>query len=76
MANSGEAREAFGVSLALSLDNIGLFDCIVGAVSHSAYTEFTAETFSSLLVDGGLIADVKGIWRNLDLPRTYSRWVL
>ena len=76
LADSGEAREAFGVSLALSLDNIGLFDCIVGAVPHSAYTEFTAETFSSLLVDGGLIADVKGIWRNLDLPKTYSRWVL
>lgn len=76
LADSEETKQALGVSLVPSLDNIGLFDCIIGAVSHSAYTEFTPETFSSLLVDDGLIADVKGIWRHLDLPKTYARWVL
>ena len=76
LADSNEAREILGVELTPNLENIGVFDCVVGAVPHAAYTDFTVKTFASLLVADGLIADVKGMWRHLELPKTYLRWTL
>ena len=54
----------------------GGYDCIVGAVAHDAYRAFTAETFAALLRPGGGIADIKGIWRDIELPAGLHRWQL
>ncbi len=74
-ADADEARLAYGLSLVPRFDDGG-YDCVVGAVSHRPYVEFTAATFTSLLRPGGLVADVKGMWRHLALPDGLRLWEL
>jgi UDP-N-acetyl-D-glucosamine/UDP-N-acetyl-D-galactosamine dehydrogenase len=76
LASSEEALEHYGIQMALSLDGLGAADAIVGAVGHSVYTGFTASTFEKLLKPKGLVADVKAIWRHLELPSGMTRWEL
>lgn len=76
LADPAEAMRLFGIELLDSLDGAGGYDCVVGAVSHAAYAEFTAETFETLLRPEGLVADVKGMWRDADLPPTVRAWAL
>ena len=71
-----EAKKYFGITLRESLDDASGFDCVVGAVPHEPYLAFTTDTFSKLLTRGGLVADVKGMWRKLPLPDGCRRWQL
>jgi len=75
-ADAAEAKSLYGIDLRPGLDGPQRFDCIVGAVPHAPYREFTPATFESLLRDGGLIADVKGMWRGMELPAKFRRWQL
>ena len=50
------------------------YDCVVGAVSHRVYREFPKSGLNSLIKPGGLVADIKGMWRLVDLPPTIRRW--
>jgi len=50
------------------------YDCVVGAVAHQAYREFPRSGLNHLLKSGGLLADIKGMWRPMDLPSTIRRW--
>ncbi|MEE8444358.1 MAG: nucleotide sugar dehydrogenase [Alphaproteobacteria bacterium] len=75
-AEPADAKEIFGIDLLSSLDAAGGYDCIVGAVPHAPYLKFTKETFARLLSPGGLIADVKGMWRKMDTPDGFRRWQL
>jgi UDP-N-acetyl-D-galactosamine dehydrogenase len=50
------------------------YDCVVGAVAHRAYREFPRSGLHHLIKPGGLVADIKGMWRNVDLPPTIRRW--
>ena len=54
-----------------TLPNGGGYDCLVGAVPHAAYHEFR---FASVLKPGGLVADIKGLWRDVALPEGLRRW--
>jgi UDP-N-acetyl-D-galactosamine dehydrogenase len=54
----------------------GLFDCIIVAVRHREYINMTADEICGLLSPGGLVADLKGIWRELELPVHVRRWSL
>ena len=76
MADPDEAREEYGVELTSRLDGLGRFDAVVGAVAHRVYGEMTRETLADLLERDGLVADIKGIWRRLDLPAGLRRWEL
>ena len=76
LANADEALEHYGIHMVSSLDGIGASDAIVGAVAHSVYAEFTSCTFEKLLKPAGLVADVKAIWRHLELPAGMRRWDL
>jgi UDP-N-acetyl-D-galactosamine dehydrogenase len=76
LASSEEALEHYGIHMATTLDGIGVADAIVGAVGHSVYTDFTVSTFQRLLKPQGLVADVKAIWRHLELPAGIRRWEL
>jgi UDP-N-acetyl-D-galactosamine dehydrogenase len=49
---------------------------VVGAVPHRPYLAFTAETFATLVRPGGLVADIKGMWRHIALPEGLGRWQL
>jgi len=75
-ADPEEARSHLGIELRPTLEGGNGYDCVVGAVPHAPYLEFTAETFRELLKAGGLVADVKGMWRTLALPDGLRRWQL
>lgn len=74
-ADPDEARREHGVELAPDLAG-GPYDAVVGAVMHSPYREMDAAGLRRLLRDGGLLADIKGMWRSLVLPDTVRRWSL
>ena len=76
LADAAEARHLHGVELKTGLDGLGGYDCVVGAVAHACYRAFTGETFSRLLRAGGLVADIKGVWRHVELPDGLGRWRL
>ena len=76
MADADEARRFYGVELLTGLENATGYDAVVGAVGHRSYRNFTAATFERLLRPGGLIADIKGIWRTTTLPEGRRRWQL
>ncbi|MBE0532459.1 MAG: nucleotide sugar dehydrogenase [Rhodospirillales bacterium] len=76
MADADEAKEYYGVDLLASLDGVKDRACVVGAVRHRAYLGFTPEALGGLVRPGGLIADVKGLWRDMALPQGLHRWQL
>lgn len=76
LADAEEAREHYGIELAPSLEGIGQFDALLGAVPHATYCAFDANTFTTMVKPGGLVADVKAIWRGRRLPEGLRRWEL
>src|SRR5579883_692031 len=76
LADPEEAFDHYGIRLATSLGDIGSFDAVVGAVAHTNYSRFTPSMLERLLKPGGLVADVKAMWRHLALPETIRRWEL
>ncbi|MFM9013263.1 MAG: nucleotide sugar dehydrogenase, partial [Gemmatimonadota bacterium] len=68
LADHDEARHEYGVELAGDLGGLGQFDGIVLAVPHRDYAAFDAARIAALTVPGGLVADIKGLWRGLALP--------
>ncbi len=75
-ADPTEARELYDIELKPTFNGSPPYDCVVGAVPHTPYLSFTAETFNNLLVPGGLIADVKGAWRQCSIPDGLRQWRL
>ena len=75
-ADPVEAGEEYRVTLMSSLDGAAGYDCVVGAVPHSAYASFAGESFTALLKPNGLIADVKGMWRGVAIPDGLRLWRL
>lgn len=75
-ADPVEAQHEYGETLIASLDGLTGYDCIVGAVPHDPYCAFTDENFDVLLKQGGLIADVKALWRGRELPMAMRLWRL
>ncbi|MGE0119385.1 MAG: nucleotide sugar dehydrogenase [Dongiaceae bacterium] len=73
-ADAAEARSGYGVALLPALPDDARYDCLVGAVPHAAYREFAPARFASLLTPGGLVADIKGMWRDVVLPDGLRRW--
>ena len=75
MADAAEAKALYGVDLLPDLD-AGPFDAVIGAVPHAAYRALDAAALGALLKPAGLLADVKGMWRETNLPRGTRRWQL
>lgn len=76
MADPDEAREHYGIELLTSLAMNGGYDCVVGAVPHSAYATLTGESLGKLVKPAGLLADIKGMWRGKALPQNVRYWQL
>lgn len=75
-ADPEEAKQIFNVALLPSLHDATGYDCVVGAVPHEPYLEFSDDSFRNMLTEDGIIADVKGMWRKQSLPANFVRWQL
>ena len=73
LADPAEARHEYGV--ALTSLNGQRYDLVLGLVPHEEYRSMDASHLESLIADGGMVADVKGMWRSLDLGPV-QRWSL
>ena len=76
LADAEEASRLYGITLLQSLDGANGYHGVVGAVPHDEYRRFTAESFRGLVEPGGVIADIKGMWRAIEGPEGYRRWQL
>jgi len=54
---------------------VGPFDAAVGAVAHEAYVKMSDQELAGLLTDNGILADIKGIWRERRIAGV-RRWQL
>ena len=54
---------------------IGLgYACVLGAVAHAPYR--APRRPSTMLAPGGLVADIKNMWRDVELPGGLRLWTL
>ncbi|HAU29123.1 MAG TPA: nucleotide sugar dehydrogenase [Rhodospirillaceae bacterium] len=68
MADAVLAKKAYGLDLLPSLEGACGFDCVLGAVAHDSYKTLTAVQLAGMMREGGLVADLKGMWRQLGMP--------
>ena len=74
-ADPAEAAREYG----LDVDPGALgrrYDLVLAAVPHAEYRIMAAEDIRRLAAEGGTVADLKGIWRRLDLGPGVERWTL
>lgn len=75
LADPDEACHEYGVSL--DGDALGrTYDALVVAVPHQAYKAIGIDGAARLVREGGLVADIKGMWRGEATPRGVKRWSL
>ncbi len=75
-ADAQEAMDLFGVELVPELGETSGYDAVIGAVRHTEYESLDAAELSQLVGQDGLLADIKGIWRGVDLGAEMRRWEL
>ena len=73
LADGDEAERLFGLKLLDRLDGLDAYDCVVGAVAHDDYAAFSNEALTAMVGSGGLVVDLKGMWRSLDLGPDVKR---
>jgi len=76
LANPREAKSYLGLDLLSNFQNMDPYDCVIGAVSHQPYLNFSIEDFQKLLKPKGLVADIKNMWTHVKLPPEISYWRL
>jgi UDP-N-acetyl-D-galactosamine dehydrogenase len=62
--------------LAPRLDQLAGFDAVLGAVPHATYRDLADAELARLVRAGGLVADLKGMWRARKLPDGLKYWTL
>jgi len=76
LADKAEVQQFFDIDLKENLSNLKGYDAIVGAVAHSVYGDLSTTALEGMLKPNGVIADVKGIWRNVESSDNIRRWQL
>ena len=76
LADWREAKAFYGFELLESLDQVTKYDGVVGVVPHMSYLAFDAAEIARILKVGGVLVDLKGMWRGLELPDEFARWEL
>jgi UDP-N-acetyl-D-galactosamine dehydrogenase len=75
LADHAEALHEYDV--ALSADGLDRsYDLVVVAVPHAAYAELPDERIADLVAEGGLLADLKNLFKDRPLPTSGERWTL
>ena len=52
------------------------YNLVVGAVPHAGYRALSAPELEALLDEDGILADLKGVWRDRQLSPAIGRWSL
>ena len=76
VADGAEAERLYGFPLLPTLDGQGGFDAMVGAVRHNDFLALGPADPAGLVREGGLIADIKGLWREMERPANRDYWQL
>jgi UDP-N-acetyl-D-galactosamine dehydrogenase len=76
LADPDEARAFYDIELLPALEAAGPVAAVVGAVAHAPYRALDGTALTRLLRPGGLVADVKGMWRGGALPAAIRYWGL
>jgi UDP-N-acetyl-D-galactosamine dehydrogenase len=74
LADPDEVRREYELDLAAEPQ--GRFDCLIGAVRHKEFETMSADAVMSKVAENGVVADLKGMWRKLELPAGLRRWTL
>jgi len=77
-ADPEEAKRFYNIDLVPTLADLKDHDyaAVIGVVPHTEYIGISGAEFERLLETGGLIADVKAMWRTLDKPKHLRKWQL
>jgi len=73
-ADGSEVADEYGIELVKPDGRT--YDLVIGAVAHQAYRDWPAERLAGTLNKGGTVADLKGMWRDTELPDGIDRWTL
>ena len=76
LADKDEASQFLDIDLIENLSDLNGYDAIVGAVAHSVYRDLSPAALEEMVGGKGLLADVKGIWRNTEFSPDIKRWQL
>ena len=76
IANKDEALSNFNIQLIEKNFAQNEYDCVVGAVAHKQFFNLTSKDLQLILKPGGLLVDLKCIWRKIKLSSKYARWEL
>jgi UDP-N-acetyl-D-galactosamine dehydrogenase len=52
------------------------YDLVIGAVAHQQYRDLGDAALATLVAPGGMLADLKGMWRDRDLDPAIARWTM
>tara|TARA_R110000787_G_scaffold7925_13_gene26662 strand:+ start:61462 stop:62904 length:1443 start_codon:yes stop_codon:yes gene_type:complete len=76
LADKDEAQQFLDIDIIESLSDLHGYDAIVAAVAHSVYRDLSTSAIEEMLGGKGLLADVKGIWRETEFSPSIKRWQL
>lgn len=75
LADPAEAFREYGIR-PITRDEWDRYDALVGAVPHTGYAAMDPQELAGHLHPGGLLADLKGIWRSREVPTDMRYWSL
>ncbi|MDB5688675.1 MAG: nucleotide sugar dehydrogenase [Sphingomonas bacterium] len=75
LAENDEARREYGLELTANALE-AQYDLVLAAVPHRLYRDLGSEQIAGMVSEGGLLADLKGIWRDRAFAGSFDRWTL
>jgi UDP-N-acetyl-D-galactosamine dehydrogenase len=76
IADLGADKKFAGKEKREEVAEAGKYVCVVGAVQHDVYRKMQAPDLEILLQPGGLVADIKAMWRGMEFGHGIRRWQL
>jgi UDP-N-acetyl-D-glucosamine/UDP-N-acetyl-D-galactosamine dehydrogenase len=74
LADPAEIEREHGLKVTSA--NGARYDLVVGAVAHDDYRRLSDDELEAMIAPGGVLADLKGMWRDRELDPAISRWTL
>jgi len=71
VADAAEIRHEYGLDV-IETPELA-YDAVIGAVPHTGFAELPLR---GLVKKGGLVADIKGVWRKRSIPEGLTYWTL